>query len=201
VAPISAPVAVAIWSSMAKRRLVKRLWRWTVEPRIEFVATATELAPMATFWLTSKNRVRIGTRKTPPPSPSIEPTSAVAAETRPSSISRRMSNVAPGRQGEGTSGKGSTGSGEGTRALGALTPGRGGARLAATGRSGRASLMVRCEVPPGEGPGGSQGEAGANPALSRNRNVAPGGEAGSPARGRVYRPSRERGGPMSISSA
>jgi hypothetical protein len=44
------------------------------------------LAPIASFWSTPKKRVKIGTRNTPPPRPSMDPRMAVIAAATPSSI-------------------------------------------------------------------------------------------------------------------
>ena len=62
------------------------LWPFVVAP------IAIALAPIASFWSISKKSVKIGTRKTPPPKPSMEPTIAAAAETTPSSMNRVISN-------------------------------------------------------------------------------------------------------------
>ena len=78
-----APAAVAIWSSIASRGFVKRMRRWLVEPTTELVTTTTALAPTANLGSIPKKRVRIGTRNTPPPNPSIEPRMAATAATAP----------------------------------------------------------------------------------------------------------------------
>jgi hypothetical protein len=85
-APPMAPSAVVTWRSIARRMLVKPLRRWTDEPATELVTTATALAAMATLASTPKNRVKIGTRKTPPPSPSIDPSTAAPAAAIPKPI-------------------------------------------------------------------------------------------------------------------
>ncbi len=77
--PVRPPMVVAISRVIPRRKFTRPRPRFTVEVTDAVAITEMRLAATAVRKGTSKTRVSTGTRKMPPPRPSIAPTRPVPA--------------------------------------------------------------------------------------------------------------------------